>query len=477
MRTSQQLKERFLSYRRNLYANGEKIGRDHEMLEPAMKMYIYEYDLQFDPKYHDLFTVISPTTGNRISLFNCPQRSPEEVIKKIEAIRVLTQLVGGCAARCGAVDLLSGVALMTYEADEACGTEYHPRFLKYLQKIQEEDLMTTILLTDAKGDRSKRPHQQSDPDMYLRIVEKKSDGIVINGCKLFGGTAMMDEITVAPTRALSGPEESQYAVSFSIPGDWDNVHILCKPVKGRSIRNKYKSPIEGHGMGFENWTIFDNTFVPWDRVWLCGEWKHAAAGAHYGSLFHRTSYTGCKPATADLIMGAAALIAEYNGLEKISHIREKLAHLAATAELIHATGIAGAMKGKKHGSGFWLPEPVFINAGRYHAGMNIYHEYETLADIAGGMGINIPTEEDFMSPDIGRFIQKYIKRKADIPAENIWRLFKLVDEMLYSEQAGWYKAAGLHGGGSPIMEKIGILSNYDFEMRKGLIKHLAGIKK
>lgn len=473
MRTEKQYRERLYSYKRNVFMKGDRVGRDHPQFEPAVNVTAESYRLAMDPEWADLFTVTSHLTGNRVNRYNHPPRSVEDLLKKQESIRVLSGRVGGCAMRCGGVDKLSGLSVVTKEVDDACGTEYHPRFLRYLQYLQENDLFTSMLLTDPKGDRSRRPHQQVDPDMYLRVVERKSDGIVVNGAKLFGCSMLVDELTVAPTRALTN-EEGDYAISFSVPADYDGVTIFCKPVAAPT-RTQLKAPMATYGIGAEVITVFDNVFVPWDRVWLCGEWEYARRVAFLISLFHRASYTGCKPAIADLLMGAVAMVAEYNNLEKVPHIREKLAHMVATGELIFAAGIAGAVKAKPSASGTYMPHPVYINAGRYHAGMNIYHEFEMLADVAGGQGVNLPTEEDFLHPEVGHYLQKYVKRKAEVPAENIWRLFRLVDDMLYSEQAGWYQAAGLHGGGSPVMERLTILANYDLEPKRKLVKRLAGI--
>jgi 4-hydroxyphenylacetate 3-monooxygenase/4-hydroxybutyryl-CoA dehydratase/vinylacetyl-CoA-Delta-isomerase len=473
MKTDKDYQNRLYSYKRNIFLQGEKVGRDHPSFQSGINAVSESFRAALDPQVEHLFTTTSHLTGKKVNRFNSFPRSVEDVLKKIECVRTLAQRLGGCALRCGGMDTLSGLSVVTREVDEEFKTDYHSRFLKFLQHMQDNDLVTSILITDPKGDRSLRPHQQVDPDMYLRIVEKKSDGIVVNGAKLFGETTVQDEITVGPTRAMTD-KDGDYALSFSVPADYDGVTILCKPVKALK-RNKIKAPYAEYGYPGITMTVFDKVFVPWERVWLCGEWKYAGRLSFLIALYHRTSYCGCKAAVTDLILGTAALVAEYNGLEKEKHIREKLAHLAATAEMIYACGVTGAVRAKAASSGTFIPDPIYINAGRYHAGMNIYNEFETLSDISAGQGINLPTEEDFVTPELDPYTKKYIKRKADISAENIWRLFRMVDEMLYSEQAGFWHAAGLHGGGSPIMERLTILANYDMDAKKRLVKRLAGI--
>jgi aromatic ring hydroxylase len=474
MRTAEEFKKRLYSYKRNLFMKGERIGRDHPALEPAVNLIAESYRLPTYPEFADLFTATSHISGNKINRFTHTPRSVDDLLAKQEATRVLCTRVGGCSLRCGGCDTLSGLSVMTKEADDAEGTEYHKRFMKFVQHMQDNDMHTNILLTDPKGDRSMRPHQQIDPDMYLRIVERKSDGIVVNGAKLFGVSGQVDEITAAPTRAMT-EKDRDYALSFSVPADHEGVTIFVKQFSAPT-REQIKAPFADYGICAEYVTVFDHVFVPWERVWLCGEWKFAGRAAQLISLFHRSSYTGCKPAVADLIVGAVALLAEYNNLEKTPHIKEKLAHLIATGTLIHGTGIAGAVNAKASSSGTYIPDPVYINAARYHAGVSLFHEIETLADVAGGQGFNIPSEEDFLNPEVGHYLQKYVKRKADVSAEDIWRLFHLVYDMIYSAQGGWVKAAGLHGGGSPAMEQLGILANVNLEEKKKLIKYLAGIR-
>lgn len=157
-------------------------------------------------------------------------------------------------------------------------------------------------------------------------------------------------------------------------------------------------------------------------------------------------------------------------------MRDKLADMVAVAELVYGAGIASAVKAKRAASGTYVPDVVFANVARYHAGVKLYHEFEVLADLAGGLPATLPPEEDFYSPETGPLLHKYIMRNPKISAENQHRLFRLLSDTLCSAHSGVMQVGGLHGGGSPIMEKIAIMGTYDIESKKKLAKYLAGIK-
>ncbi len=208
---------------------------------------------------------------------------------------------------------------------------------------------------------------------------------------------------------------------------------------------------------------------------MCGEWEFGGRMALMFALYHRHSYTGCKPAATDLFIGTTALVADYLGVPNAQHIRHKLADLISVAELVYGAGIAASVKSKPSSSGTYVPDVVFCNVGRRHAGLNYYHEMDTLCDIAGGLVGTLPYEEDFFEPKTGPLLNKYISRKAGVSPEDIHRLYNQAEEMV--QGFGSHRAvAAVHGGGSPIMEDIALLANYDLDTKKKIAKYLAGIK-
>lgn len=372
---------------------------------------------------------------------------------------------------------MNGLSVSTKNADIKYGTNYHLRFLKFLEFFQDNDLIGAASQTDAKGDRSLRPHEQEDPDMYLHVVERRPDGVVVKGAKLHNTMApYADELLVFPTRALT-KDEKDYAIAFAIPADAEGVYLIGR--EDFSVKrhgDNIQAPYNNLG-SIESFTVFDNVFIPNDRIFLNGETDIGGELALMFALYHRHSYTGCKPGIGDVMTGMTALLADYNGVGKTGHTKEKLAELIGVAELVFAAGIAASVKSSKAASGTQVPNIVYANVGRRHAGHNIYHEYDILCDVAGGLPATLPLTKEYNSPAVGDFVRKYTKRRAGVSEENHYRAYHLASDILCGDIGTALMVAGVHGGGSPIMEDIAIMSTYDVESKKNLAKTLAGIKK
>jgi len=473
MKRSQEYRERLFSMKPNIYMDGELVGRDDPRIAPGINVISLTYDLAHDPQYEGIITATSHLSGQRINRFCHIHQSVEDLLNKQKMTRLYCQKTGGCIQRCMGIDAMNALSAVTYDTDQALGTEYHQRFLRYLAYFQENDICANCAQTDVKGDRRKRPHEQLDPDLYLRVVERREDGIIVRGAKAHNTVApYCDEIIVVPTRFLT-EEEADWAVAFAVPADTEGVYLSCRPTAPRA-RKKLRAPIATFG-DVESLTIFDDVFVPWERVFLCGEREFGGRLALLFALFHRHSYTGCKPATSDVLMGMAALVAEYNGIEGVQHVRHKLADMIAVAELVYAAGVAAGVTAQRSPAGTYIPDVVYCNVGRRHAGLNIYHEYETVADLAGGLSATLPMEGDFYDEKLGPLLAKYMMRNPGISAEDQHRCFRMIGDAICSGMTGVMQIAGLHGGGSPVMETIAILGNYDLEAKKNIAKHLAGI--
>ncbi len=474
MRTSEQYVQKLRGMKKNVYMDGKVVERDDPRLLPSINVLSKTFDLVDDSNFQGLITTASHLAGDQINRFTHINQNTQDLLKKQEMIRKACHLTGGCIQRCMGCDAINALSVITYEVDDRYSTEYYKRFLKYLEHFQKSDLTAAAAQTDVKGDRSLRPAEQKDPDLYVHVVEKKNDGIIVRGGKNhISMAAIADEIICLPTRAMR-EEDADYAVAFAVPADTEGIKLITHPTNPRP-REKFKAPAAEFGFS-DSFVIFDNLFVPWERVFLCGEWPFGGLLAHTFALYHRHSYTGCKPAVTDLITGASALVAEYQGIADKPHVRSKLAHLASVAELVYAAGIASAVAGKAYGSGTFVPDTVYANAGRRYAGMNIYHEAEILTDLAGGLPATLPYEGDFTSSETKPYLDKYIMRKADVPAEKVQRCFRMLSDMLCSSLSGVMAVAGVHGGGSPVMEEILISATYDFEAKKKIAKYLAGIE-
>lgn len=480
IKTFEDYYNRMLKMKPNVYIDGKKVDRSDPRIRPGMNVIKETFDRANDPEYEDLCTAISHLTGEKISRFTHIHQSKEDLLKKQQMTRVLCHRVGGCIQRCMGIDAMNALSVVTYEMDQAFGTDYYKRWEKFCRYFQENDLVGNCAQTDTKGDRLKRPHEQVDPDLYLRVVETRKDGIIVRGAKVCNTVApYADEIIALPTRFMTD-KDSDYAVAFAIPADTDGVKLSARPAYPHK-RQKLDAPMAQSG-DVESFTIFDDVFIPKERVFMNGnEDPRITPFAGFLALlfahFHRHSYTGCKPAASEILGSMAALVAEYNGIEREKHVREKLSHIIGTAELVFAAGEASAYRAERSDSGTYIPDEVLTNAGRRLAGEEIYNEYKILADLSGGLSVTLPLEGDFYNEETGDLLNKYIMRKPNVSAENVHRCFRMIETALGSEVAGLMQVAGLHGGGSPQMETITMMARYDVEKLKSIAKYLAGIEK
>lgn len=465
--------KRLKKKRPNVYMGGEKVDRMNEVFRPGINTICLTYEQAHDPEYEDICTAKSHLTGDKINRFCHIHQSKEDLLKKQELVRSLCRLSGGCIQRCMGNDAINALSIVTKEIDMKYNTNYNQRFINFLKYFQENSLVGNCAQTDVKGDRTRRPHEQEDLDLYLRVIEKRDDGIVVRGAKAHNTTApYADEIIAVPTRNLT-KEEGDWAVAFAIPADHEGVKLVCTPMgilQHKILKNNYAT----YAGGADSLTIFDDVFVPSERIFMCGEWEFGRKLALHFANFHRHSYTGCKPGVTDVLCGTAALVAEYNNIEHATHVREKLSEYVGLSELVYSAGVASAIYAKKSSAGTYFPDPACTNAGRRIAGENIYHEYENLVDLAGGLAATLPKEEDFAAKETGELLKKYIRRNPKISSEDVQRCFSLVKDIA-ALASGYWQIGGLHGGGSPIMETIVMMAQYKLEPLKDIARYLAGI--
>ena len=485
MRTKKDYIKGLSKMKRNLYYDGQLIDRTDELQMDCLNTIGTTYDEAAKPENQELCTATSHLTGERINRFTHIHQNKEDLHRKQDMTRMLCQKVGGCIQRCMGIDGSNAIYNVSFEADKVKKgeTNYHENFKKWLTRFQKEDLVGCCAQTDVKGDRMLRPADQPNPGAYVRIKERTKDGIIVEGCKVhISEASVADEVLVLPTRALR-PEDKDYAVAFAVPGDWEGLKQVVT-IHNLRPRDHYK---RGFVPGAtDSYMIFDNCFVPWERVFLAGEYQHGGVCALLFALFHRHSYSGCKPAIGDVIMGMAALGAEVNNIHKQSHVREKLAELIMTTELGYAAGYTASDLGKPevyipsvgfmpYGPGSFIPNSIYCNVGRCLSGEAVWREAEILCDIAGGVVATFPHEKDFINPATGEALLKYTKRNPNMSSEDQAQFWRFLGDAMCSATAGIHNIGSYHGGGSPIMEQIAITTQYDIESRKKLVKYIAGM--
>jgi len=340
--------------------------------------------------------------------------------------------------------------------------------------MQKNDFAVFSGVTDVKGDRSLRPSQQKDPDLYLHVVEKNDDGIVVRGAKIHQtGSLCAHWGLIAPAREMHEPDK-EYAVCFAVPVDAEGViHIYGRgTLEARELEDCDLGNIEYSK--FANLVIFKDVFVPWEQVFLCGEYEYAGPMVRNFGNFHRHSHGGCKSGVGDVIIGAAATAAEYNGLPNVSHINNKLAEMLKITEALYGCSIAASVEAEPTESGISTVDPVLSNVSKLYEGKELQEAVRMMIEIAGGMVADLPSDKDMANPEIGPLLQKYLKGPENVSTDDRIRLFRLIEKLAFESRD---IVSNIHGGGSPETHRLTILRNADIESKKKLAKNLAGIKE
>jgi len=480
MITGEQYRELLRKCKPTVYVMGEKIDSvvDHPMIQPHINSLCMTYDLAQDPMYKDLMVATSHLTGKPINRFTHIHQSTEDLVIKVKMMRMLGQKTGTCWQRCAGFDAMNSVYNTTYEIDQKYGTDYHERFKKFLLYVQENDLAPTGLMTDAKGDRSKKPSQQADADLFVRVIKKDDKGIVVRGAKLQStGVVNSTEFIIMPTTAM-GPEDKDYAVSCAIPVDAPGViHVFGRQTNDSRRYFEKNADIDlGNkvfGMvGGESMTILDDVFVPWERVFMCGETEFAGFMTERFASYHRPNYGGCKSGIADVIIGAAKAMADYNGTSSAPHIKEKFGEMLNMNETLYCCAIACSAEGVKMPSGAYFVNNLLANTVKLNVTRYIYEIGRLAQDIAGGLIATMPSEHDLRNPEIGHWLEKYYKGVPEVAAENRMRIVRLLESMT----GGTAQIESMHGAGSPQAMKVMIARLSNLDQKKKYAEALAGCK-
>lgn len=472
-----------------VYMFGEKIEDwvDHPMIRPSINCVAMTYDLAKDPLYEDLMTATSHLTDKKINRFAHIHQSTDDLRKKVKMQRLLGQKTASCFQRCVGMDAFNAVYSTTYEIDQKYGTSYHENFRKFLIFVQENDLVVDGAMTDPKGDRSRAPHAQDDADLFLRIKERREDGIIVRGAKCHQtGSINSHWHIVMPTMAM-GPDDRDYAVSFACPSDAEGMFMIY----GRQSCDTRKLE-EGADMdlgnrqfgGQEALVVFDDVFIPNEYIFMAGEYDFAGMLVERFAGFHRQSYGGCKVGVGDVVIGAAALAAEYNGVEKASAVKDKLIEMTHLNETLYSCGIACSCEGHPTASGGYIIDLLLANVCKQNVTRFPYEIVRLAEDIAGGLMVTMPSEKDFKSETIagrngetiGDFCNKFYAGNGTCSTEDRMRVLRFLENICLGAAAVGYRTESMHGAGSPQAQRIMIARQGAIESKKQLAKAIAGIK-
>ncbi|MGI6160432.1 MAG: 4-hydroxyphenylacetate 3-hydroxylase family protein [Christensenellales bacterium] len=464
-----------------VYLFGELVKEPTEnpIIRPSLNSVAMTYALAQQPEYEDLMIATSNLTGEKINRFTHLHQSADDLIKKVKMCRLLGQKTASCFQRCVGLDGGNAVYSTTYDIDKAKGTNYHERFKEFWKYVQKNDLVVDGAMTDPKGDRGLAPSAQADPDMYLRVVERREDGIVVRGAKAHQtGMVNSHEILVMPTISMK-PDDKDYAVAFSVPTDTEGIFMIYgrQSCDLRKLEEDADIDLGNKNFGgHEALVIFEDVFVPNERVFMDGETEFAGILVERFAGYHRTSYA-CKTGVGDVLIGAAAVAADYNGVPRASHIKDKIIEMTHLNETMFACSLASSCSGFETGAGNYEIDQLLANVCKQNVTRFPYEISRLAEDIAGGLMVTMPSEKDYRNEELKPYIDKYLKGVDSVSTENRMRILRLIENITLGTAAVGYRTESLHGAGSPQAQRIMISRQGNIEGKKKMAKDIARIKE
>jgi 4-hydroxybutyryl-CoA dehydratase/vinylacetyl-CoA-Delta-isomerase len=459
-----------------VYLFGELVSEpvDHPVIRPSINAVAETYRLaEEDPQ---LAAAQSSLSGERVNRFLHVTESANDVVMQNRMQRRLGQRTGTCFQRCVGMDAINSLYSVTYDIDQAHGTAYHGRFKEFVKHMQRENFVIGGAMTDVKGDRSKAPHEQVDPDLFVRVVERREDGVVIRGAKAHQtGCINSHWLLVMPTMRLVA-EDKDYAISVAVPVDHPGITYIYgrQSCDSRALEGGEIDQGNAQFGGQEALIVFDDVFVPRSHIFLNGETEFAAPLVERFTAYHRRSYV-CKTGLGDVIIGAAATIAEYNGASKASHVRDKLVEMAHLNETIYGAGIAASHESQPTSAGNYQCDDMLANVCKHNVTRFPYELSRLAQDLAGGLLVTLPSDKEFDSPVTGPILRKYLKASPKVSIDNRRRVLRLIENMTLGRNAVGYLTESMHGAGSPQAQRIQIQRLMKLDEKKALAKKLAGV--
>ena len=449
---------------------------DHPMIRPSINAVAETYDLSNEET--EIASAQSSLIGIRVNRFLHITESVTDVVNQNRMQRKLGQITGTCFQRCVGMDALNSLYSTTFEIDAKHGTVYHKRLIEFIKMLQRENLMIGGAMTDVKGDRSLSPSQQEDPDMFVHVSKRDDKGIYITGAKAHQtGCINSHWILVMPTMRLQA-QDSEYAIVGAVPADAEGITYIYgrQSCDTRSMEEGDMDAGNAKFSGQEAMIIFDNVFIPNELIFMQGEYEFASMLVERFTCYHRRSYV-CKTGLGDVLVGAAAAIADYNGVANASHIKDKLVEMTHLNETIFATGIASSYQSHKTTAGNYQNDDMLANVCKHNVTRFPYELSRLAQDIAGGLMVTMPSEQDFRSPEAGPLLEKYLKGRKGVSTENRVRILRLIENMTLGRNAVGYLTESMHGAGSPQAQRIQIARQMQLEYKKKLAKNLARVEE
>jgi len=473
-------RESLRRYRPRVFVDGHRIDSvaDARELRPGINAIALTYDYARDAAKAPLMTAVQASRGRRVNRMLHVDESAGDLLNKLEAVRLLCQETG-CAQRYLVHDGLSALAQATAAIDDARGSrEHRARYAEYLAHVQDEDLAIGIAMTDAKGDRSARPHQQANADSYVHVVERNAKGVVISGAKaIVTGAPYMHEFLVMPCRDM-GPADADFAVCCAVPCDAPGLTIVSRPAGRPGERPEHGAPLFSSRYGQATGVLlFERVFVPWERVFYDGAWELSHVLTYSYATHHRHTCIGARAGFGDLLIGAGALMCEANGLDPgaKASLREPMVELIKIVEGFYACGVAASVYASADRlAGNFMPEPVFANIGKLLLATQIYDMHRLAHEVSGGLVVTLPGPDEDHNPATAATLAEVLRANPAVPYDKRIEVARFIEDLTASYQGGWYSVISLHGGGSPAAMKQEIWRQYPLGDKVALVERLLG---
>lgn len=474
IRTVEEYKES-LRDNRKVYISGERVKdiTTHPVLGLTVNTLGASYELaaQGDQKTKDLLIAKHPETGEPINRFFVTPQTAEDLQNRTRAIHTLMYQTGGLPfGKDIGTDCLNAAMVV---ARQMGNEQYVQNARNFLEHLRKHDLHTCGAITCVKGDRSKEPAKQKHPDYYLRVVDKNDEGIIVNGAKIHITSApATNEIIVVPTRQMR-ENEAEYAVSFAIPADTEGITFICRNGRGPWSDREFHPERPPRELT-EAMIVFDNVFVPWDRVFMCGQWQYSMQLAYTFATFHRFTAISYKVPSVEIMAGCAVAMARYNGLMKAGHIREKLADISAYVETLRALANAAAQNPVMYGD-IAVPNPLIANMAKLHFA-DKYHEFvKLIQDISGGILATSPDRRDWDNPEIHDYLEYYLGGAQEFSTLERLQMIHETMRHVASHESAFHEVTTVHAEGSMAAQKMMILNESPLDLYEKRAKESAGI--
>jgi 4-hydroxybutyryl-CoA dehydratase/vinylacetyl-CoA-Delta-isomerase len=459
-----------------VFYKGERLAApyDHPAIAPHVRTAAVTYDLARAPEHAEVMTATSHLTGAKVSRFTHLFWSVDDLLKKIAMLRLVGQETGTCFQRCVGMDGVNAVWSVTHEIDPAKGTDYHARFRRFLERVQREDLMCAGAMTDPKGDRSLPPWKQADPDVYLHVVARRPDGIVIRGAKThITGAVNSHEILVMPTLGVPA-EGADWAVSCAVPIDAPGLTVVFgrQTNDGRKEEDGIDCGTRFGIVGGESTLVFEDVFVPSERVFMAGEGEFAGVLVDRFAAWHRANYGGCKAGNADVLLGATVLLSEIHGTIGNAVVKDKLTEMVHLVETNFAGAIGASALAQRLPAGNWLVDPLLANAVKQNITRFVYQLARLAHDLGGGILSTLPSDADFESPEIGALLKKYFVGRQGFSTDDKRKLVRYIEGMTSVSTL----VEALHGAGSPQAQRIVMLRQANLPQKAKLARKVIGLE-